>query len=319
MDNSTLQNQFMFIEPEEEREFESVIKEDKNPEYRRKKNSLSNQVQNFLNKELDYLVCFVKETRTTFYVPFEMNDKPQEVEEKEIIINTERGKEFAVSLNVKKYALKDDEASSFAHFVKWAEDKDIHQENRNRDREEKAFELCFKKIKNLKLKMKLVKVHYLFDAGRIMFYFTAPNKVDFRELVKQLASVFRTRIELRQIGVRDEAKLIGGIGPCGQHICCHRHLSGFKSVSIKMAKDQNLVLNPGKISGICGRLLCCLNYENSVYSEERKKMPEVEEFVSYESQKAKVLAINVLKHILTIQFEDMSIKRVDASEVERIK
>jgi len=319
MDNRTLQNQFMFIEPEEEKELENVIKEDKNPEDRRKKSNLSKQLKNYLNKELDYLVCFVKETRTIFYIPFDISDKPEDIEGKKVIINTERGKEFAETLNVKKYTLKDEDSSSFARFVKWAEDKDIQQENRNRDREEQAFELCYKKIKNLRLKMKLVKVHYLFDAGRIMFYFTAPNKVDFRELVKQLASVFRTRIELRQIGVRDEAKLIGGIGPCGQHICCHRHLSGFKSVSIKMAKDQNLVLNPGKISGICGRLLCCLNYEDCVYSEERKKMPEVEEFVRFESQKAKVLAINVLKHVLTIQFEDMSTRRVEASEVERIK
>jgi len=319
MDERTLQNQFMFIEPEEELELDNVIKEDKKSPEINEKSGISREMQKFIGKEYDYMVCFVKEIRAIFYVPENMNEEMEKFSAKKLIINTERGKEFAEFLKKEKLLLKAEESGNIAHFIKWVEEKDIQQEKRNREREIQAFDICQKNIKSLKLNMKLVKVHYLFDAARIMFYFTAPNKVDFRELVKQLASVFRTRIELRQIGVRDEAKLIGGIGPCGQHICCHRHLCGFKSVSIKMAKDQNLVLNPGKISGICGRLLCCLNYENSIYEEERKKLPEVEEFVEYESKKAKVISVNVLKHSMLLLFEDQSTKKANISEIKRLE
>ena len=154
--------------------------------------------------------------------------------------------------------------------IRVANKEDLKRIEDNKAKEKKAFRLCLEKIEKHKLEMKLVDVEYTFDNNKILFYFTADGRVDFRELVKDLASVFKTRIELRQIGVRDEAKMLGGIGFCGRELCCHTFLGDFAPVSIKMAKEQNLSLNPSKISGICGRLLCCLKYENDVYVENRK-------------------------------------------------
>ena len=162
--------------------------------------------------------------------------------------------------------------------IRAATEEDCQQVLENRQNEEEAFALCLEKIADHGLEMKLVDVEYTFDRSKVIFYFTADGRVDFRELVKDLAAIFRTRIELRQIGVRDEAKMIGGLGPCGRVLCCHTFLGEFEPVSIRMAKDQNLSLNPTKISGVCGRLMCCLRYETDVYELDRAEN-DAEEFV----------------------------------------
>ena len=158
--------------------------------------------------------------------------------------------------------------------VRVASEQDIQHGIDNREKEKEAFSICQKKIAEHKLEMKLVSVEYAFDNSKILFFFTANGRVDFRSLVKDLASIFKMRIELRQIGVRDEAKMLGGLGPCGRPICCGTFLDQFQPVSIKMAKEQNLSLNPTKISGVCGRLMCCLKYEQDHYEQTRKKMPK---------------------------------------------
>jgi len=159
--------------------------------------------------------------------------------------------------------------------IRKATQEDIHIYNNNQEKEKEALEICRKKVKEHNLPMRLIEAEYTFDVGKIIFYFTADGRVDFRELVKDLAAIFKTRIELRQIGVRDEAKILGGIGSCGQELCCHSFLGEFEPVSIKMAKEQNLSLNPTKISGICGRLMCCLKYESELY--EHRKNEEAED------------------------------------------
>ncbi|MDD2715478.1 MAG: regulatory iron-sulfur-containing complex subunit RicT [Candidatus Wallbacteria bacterium] len=315
-----LQYKMMFLDPDESDEFKKVMEEEEGEKGGKKKVEVPDYTKKYLGNESEYAVCLIKEIRTIFFAPLDTNPDQDQIRLMDHwVINTERGKEFVSVLKFFKHKLCDEDVQYFARFVKLARDADFSQEDRNRDREAKAMDICKKKIEKLNLVMKLVKVHYLFDGSRIMFYFTAPSKVDFRELVKQLASVFRTRIELRQIGVRDETKLIGGIGPCGMHICCNCYLTNFKSVSIKMAKDQNLVLNPGKISGICGRLLCCLNYENETYLCERKCLPEINEAVLYEGKKARVLSLDILKHRIKIMLEDESIKEVDAADLKQVK
>ncbi len=159
--------------------------------------------------------------------------------------------------------------------IRIATKKDKLTVDENREAAKNAFQVCSEKIQAHSLEMKLVDVEYTFDRNKVLFYFTADGRIDFRELVKDLASVFRTRIELRQIGVRDEAKMLGGIGPCGRILCCSSFLGDFEPVSIKMAKDQNLSLNPAKISGLCGRLMCCLKYENDLYEEAKQELPDI--------------------------------------------
>ncbi|MCI8806113.1 MAG: stage 0 sporulation family protein [Clostridiales bacterium] len=173
------------------------------------------------------------------------------------------------------------------------DDKEKHIENKNKEKE--AFEICIEKIKKHKLGMKLIDVELTFDLNKIIFYFTAEGRVDFRELVKELASVFRTRIELRQIGVRDEAKMLNGIGICGRTLCCSTFLGDFTPVSIKMAKDQNLSLNPTKISGICGRLMCCLKYEEDTYEELNKNLPREGDIIHTSAGDGEVLSVNILR------------------------
>ena len=158
-----------------------------------------------------------------------------------------------------------------------------------------AFDICINKIKEHNLEMKLIDVEYTFDNNKVIFYFTADGRVDFRELVKDLATIFKTRIELRQIGVRDEAKMVGGLGPCGRTLCCSSFLGDFTSVSIKMAKEQNLSLNPTKISGICGRLMCCLNYEQKTYEQIRRKLPKEGSIIDTPKGRAEVIANSVVR------------------------
>lgn len=213
----------------------------------------------------------------------------------QVIVETARGLEFGtITLGITEVK-EETVVQPLKKIVRFAteEDKKRHQENE--EKRSKALQLCQEKIDNHKLDMKLIDVEYTFDSRKIIFYFTADGRVDFRELVKDLASVFKMRIELRQIGVRDEAKMLSGIGPCGKKLCCSSWLSDFQPVSIKMAKVQNLSLNPTKISGICGRLMCCLKYENDVYLELRKGLPDNGEKVKTVDGMGKVVDTNILE------------------------
>ena len=218
-----------------------------------------------------------------------------------VIVETARGMEFGtVTMDVCDV----DESEIVAplkKIIRIANEKDHKQHIENVKKKERAMALCQEKIDKHGLVMKLIDVEYTFDNSKVVFYFTADGRVDFRELVKDLAGVFKMRIELRQIGVRDEAKMLGGIGSCGRALCCHSWLSDFEPVSIKMAKVQNLSLNPAKISGICGRLMCCLKYENDIYLEFRKGMPDVGESVKTPDGTAKVVDTNLLERTVKVR------------------
>lgn len=181
---------------------------------------------------------------------------------------------------------------------------DLHQIDRNKKRIKDITSICEQKIKERKLDMKLIEAEYSFDRSKITFFFTAEGRIDFRELVKDLAKEFKARIELKQIGVRDEAKLLGGFGPCGMRLCCARFLRNFEPVTIKMAKEQNLPLNPTKISGLCGRLMCCLGYEHECYKNLMKGLPREGSFIKTKQGKGKVISINALKRRATVELED---------------
>lgn len=192
-----------------------------------------------------------------------------------VIVETIRGIEYGQVVVGPKLVKEEDIVQPLKKVLRLATEEDIKCNQENKEKEKAAFDLCLKKIEEHGLEMKLVDIEYTFDNNKVIFYFTADGRIDFRELVKDLASIFRTRIELRQIGVRDEAKMIGGLGPCGRPMCCSSFLGEFYPVSIKMAKEQKLSLNPAKISGICSRLMCCLNYEHEVYEENIKELPDV--------------------------------------------
>ena len=212
-----------------------------------------------------------------------------------VIVETARGLEFGtVTMDITE--IREEEIMQpLKKIVRIADEDDIKRHDENEKKKEKALKQCQEKIEKHGLEMKLIDVEYTFDNNKIIFYFTADGRVDFRELVKDLASVFKMRIELRQIGVRDEAKMLGGIGSCGKSLCCSSWLSDFEPVSIKMAKVQNLSLNPTKISGICGRLMCCLKYENDVYMELRKGLPDNGEKVKTRDGMGKVVETNILE------------------------
>lgn len=203
-------------------------------------------------------VRFKRNGKIYYFTPGTLRLAPQDP----VIVETARGVEFGTVVIGEKDVPEAELVSPLKEVLRQATAEDIQRQEENKAAEAEAFKLCQKKIEQHKLPIKLVEVSYNFDVSKIIFYFTAEGRVDFRELVKDLASVFRTRIELRQIGVRDEAKVLGGIGTCGRELCCHAVLSDFQPVSIRMAKKQNLSLNPAKISGLCGRLMCCLKFEN---------------------------------------------------------
>ncbi|SOC44689.1 PSP1 domain-containing protein [Ureibacillus acetophenoni] len=221
-----------------------------------------------------------------------------------VIVETARGVEFGKVVVPMKQVGEKDVVLPLKQVLRPADERDILQVEENQAESKKAFELANQKITEHQLDMKLVDVEYTFDRNKIIFYFTAEGRVDFRELVKDLAAIFRTRIELRQIGVRDEAKLLGGIGPCGRMLCCSTFLGDFDPVSIKMAKDQNLSLNPTKISGICGRLMCCLKYENDDYENAKEGMPDIGELTMTPDGYGKVVGINVLERIIQVYLEE---------------
>ena len=211
-----------------------------------------------------------------------------------VIVETARGQEYGTVAMVPTDVSDGAIVKPLRKVVRIATEEDIKRKEENESRREETMRICQEKIDKHELEMKLIDVEYTFDNNKMVFYFTADGRVDFRELVKDLASVFRTRIELRQVGVRDEAKMLGGCGPCGKGLCCATWMNEFQPVSIKMAKTQNLSLNPTKISGICGRLMCCLKYENDVYVELRKGMPENGERIDTPDGQAKVIDSNLL-------------------------
>ena len=217
-----------------------------------------------------------------------------------VIVETARGVEYGKVVIGIREVDENDVVLPLKRVVRPAASGDIERVDENREEAERAFETGLSKIEEHKLEMKLVDVEYTFDRNKIVFYFTAEGRVDFRNLVKDLASIFRTRIELRQIGVRDEAKMLGGIGPCGRMLCCSTFLGDFEPVSIKMAKDQNLSLNPSKISGLCGRLMCCLKYENDDYEEAKALMPDVGTRIDTPEGPGRVVGLNLLERLLQV-------------------
>ncbi len=223
-------------------------------------------------------------------------------ENDEVIVETARGIEFGFVVTANRIVMASDIVSPLKKILRMATEEDrAHYEENNRRREE-AFAVCKEKIIEHGIDMKLIDVEYTFDNNKLLFYFTADGRVDFRELVKDLASIFRTRIELRQIGIRDEAKLMGGLGVCGRPFCCHSFLSDFVQVSIKMAKEQNLSLNSAKISGTCGRLMCCLRYEYDVYEEEIRKTPKMDAVVETPDGEAVVYEVIPLAGLVRVKF-----------------
>ena len=234
-----------------------------------------------------------------------------------VIVETARGVEYGTVVIGPKEVAKDSLVMPVKEVMRKATPKDLQQLEKNEEREEKAFAICLEKIAKRKLPMKLINVEYTFNMNKIVFFFTADGRIDFRELVKDLATVFRTRIELRQVGVRDEAKVLNGIGACGRPLCCSNFLGDFSPVSIRMAKDQNLSLNPTKISGVCGRLMCCLNYEDDLYkkggdlyvkkdrtpSPRDVEPPGIGKEVVTDEGIGKVLKVNHHKHTVKVQLE----------------
>ena len=217
-----------------------------------------------------------------------------------VIVETARGVEYGFVVGDPKLAAEEDIVPPLRTIIRKADERDAENYKHNLELEKEAFGICEEKIARHELNMKLVDVEYTFDGNKILFYFTADGRVDFRELVKDLASVFRTRIELRQIGVRDETKMQCGIGICGRPFCCSTFLSDFAPVSIKMAKDQSLSLNPSKISGTCGRLMCCLKYEESTYEELNRSLPDEGDLVETIDGNGEVLHVNALRQLVKV-------------------
>lgn len=225
-----------------------------------------------------------------------------------VIVETVRGVEYGKVVIAPKQVDEHDVVLPLKKVLRIADQKDRMIVEENMLAAKEAYEVCCEKVNTHQLDMKLVDVEYTFDRNKVIFYFTADGRVDFRELVKDLAAIFRTRIELRQIGVRDEAKMLGGIGPCGRMLCCSTFLGDFDPVSIKMAKDQNLSLNPTKISGLCGRLMCCLKYENDEYEAAKEQLPDLGEWIQTPDGPGKVVGLNILERVL----------QVDVKEQERV-
>lgn len=239
-----------------------------------------------------------------------------------VIVETAMGDEIGKVVIADREIDESKMATPLKKVVRKATKEDLESQEKYKSKEPEAFKICKEKIKKYNLEMNLTDVEYKFDGSKILFYFTADGRIDFRDLVKDLASVFKTRIELRQIGVRDEVKRIGGNGICGRELCCCSFLDNFETVSIKMAKEQNIALNPSKISGNCGRLMCCLKYEQDVYSEKISKLPKVGSIVKTPSGEGSVEGVEILKEIVKVKIkdgEDFYYKKFDAKDVKVIK
>ena len=237
-----------------------------------------------------------------------------------VIVETARGVEFGRVVLGPKEVGEDEVVHPLKEVLRVATQADEEREKQNRLKEKEAFKICQKKIREHELDMKLIDAEYTFDNNKVLFYFTADGRIDFRQLVKDLAAIFKTRIELRQIGVRDETKILGGIGICGRCLCCHTYLSEFAPVSIKMAKEQNLSLNQTKISGVCGRLMCCLKNEQETYEELNKKLPGIGDMVTLpEGIQGTVQSVNVLRQRVKVVVEINDEKEIQEFPVNELK
>ena len=237
-----------------------------------------------------------------------------------VIVETARGVEFGSVVTGPREVEEERISQPLKSVIRIANRDDYRREEKNREKEKEAFSICQEKIRKHGLEMKLIDAEYTFDNNKVLFYFTADGRIDFRELVKDLASVFRTRIELRQMGVRDETKIRGGLGICGRELCCHTYLTEFAPVSIKMAKEQNLSLNPSKISGVCGRLMCCLTNEEQTYEELNSRLPVVGDTVTTpEKLKGDVQSVNVLRQlvkvVVTLDNDEKEVREYRAAEL----
>ena len=252
---------------------------------------------------------------------FEINNIDLNLKDK-VIVDVTEGYDYGEVIIAKRDLKDESKVQISGKVVRKATKMDIDHYLENKEKERKAFNICLEKIKVHKLKMKLIDVEYKFDNSKIVFSFTAEGRIDFRELVRDLAAVFRTRIELRQIGIRDEVKRIGGNGVCGRELCCCSYLRNFETVSIKMAKEQNMVLNPSKITGNCGRLMCCLKYEEEVYEEKNAKMPKFGAVVKTPDGTGEVCGIETLAERVRVKFgqgDETSYKKYNVKDIEIIK
>ena len=239
-----------------------------------------------------------------------------------VIVETSMGMEYGEVVIANRQLPQDKIVAPLKKIIRVATKQDAKQNEENKKQEKEAFKVCEKKIKEHGLDMKLMDVEFKFDKSKILFFFTADGRIDFRDLVRDLAAVYKTRIELRQVGVRDEVKRLGGNGVCGRELCCCSFLGNFDGVSIKMAKEQNVSLNPSKISGNCGRLMCCLQYEQEVYEEKLKKLPKIGAIVKTEDGQGEVCGIETLKEIVKVKFKDSDetfFKKYNAKDIKIIK
>lgn len=261
-------------------------------------------------------VRFRQAGKIYFFSPGKLEIKTQD----RVIVETARGVEFGKVVTGPKEVEDDKITQPLKSVIRIANEEDYKKEEKNREKEKEAFNICLEKIRKHGLEMKLIDAEYTFDNNKVLFYFTADGRIDFRELVKDLASVFRTRIELRQIGVRDETKIRGGIGICGRPLCCHTYLSEFAPVSIKMAKEQNLSLNQTKISGVCGRLMCCLKNEQETYEELNKNLPGTGDTVTLpDGLQGTVHSVNVLRQRVKVIVEVNDEKEIQEFSVNELK
>ena len=262
-------------------------------------------------------VRFRKAGKVYFFDPAGMEIKTGD----HVIVETARGIEFGHVVLGNREVEDKKVVQPLKPVIRMATRADEEVERKNKEKEKEAFKICLEKIKKHDLQMKLIDAEYTFDNNKVLFYFTADGRIDFRELVKDLAAVFKTRIELRQIGVRDETKIMGGVGICGRALCCHSYLSEFIPVSIKMAKEQNLSLNPTKISGVCGRLMCCLKNEEETYAELNSKLPNIGDYVTTDDGlKGEVHSVSVLRQLVKVVVTvDRDEKEIREYKVEQLK
>lgn len=231
-----------------------------------------------------------------------------------VIVEVDRGLEYGQVISELEEILDDDVEGTLRKIVRKATTHDLRQVRENGKKAKYAHKVALKKVEEHKLPMKLIEMEYSFDRSKIIFYFTAEGRVDFRELVKDLAAYFRARIELKQIGVRDEAKFLGGIGPCGRSLCCARFLKNFEPITVRMAKDQKLPLTSSKISGLCGRLMCCLGFEYKTYKESLKTLPKEGQVIKTQAGKGKVIDVDVLKRLVSLELDDEKVIQVSFDE-----
>ncbi len=259
-------------------------------------------------------IALVKFSNAGQLYPFFYKDMDLNIKDK-IVAEYERGLNIGTIMKIK---MDEDVSDNLNFIVRKATDEDLKIYEENKELSKKAFKICREEIEFFELNMKLVKVEYMLDRSKIVFYFVAPGRVDFRNLVKKLASTFKTRIEMRQIGVRDEARIIGGLGLCGDELCCSRFLRTFNPVSVKMAKDQNLNINVKKISGACGRLMCCLWYEEGMYEEFMQVAPKLDSMAKAGDVEGRVVYINPIKKTVILKNKDNMMVEVNVSDVKEL-